>query len=148
MGVNCDPSTGRDMWRDMTLLTEDVIPVHPLSSTQHTAVPAEPGTALPVPYAGMEAKNPWSGFVTGPLVRKEVWKEATVSSVVRKRLMPGSPACGTVFDSGACPGASCCHSQPPLSLGGTGEGEGRDWPLSTSFGLAEPWRRKTTLCVG
>lgn len=57
--------------------TEAVTHVEPLSSTQHTAVAAEPagsatqlavaGTALPV---HMEAKNPWSGLVTGPLVRK------------------------------------------------------------------------------
>lgn len=36
--LNCDPSTGRDMWSSMTLLwksARDVIHIHPLSST-HT----------------------------------------------------------------------------------------------------------------
>lgn len=76
MGVNCVPSDGRVMWSSMTLLTEDVILVHPLSSIQHTAVPAELRASsgrYSLPYADMEAKNPWSGLVTGPLVRKMVW---------------------------------------------------------------------------
>lgn len=80
----------------------------------------------------MEAKNPWRGLVTGPLVREEVWQEATVSSVARKWLIPGSPACGTGFDIGAYSGASCFHRQPP----------------SPSFGPDRPLEEKDMLCVG
>lgn len=67
------------MWSSMTLLqrnARDVIHVHPLGSSQHTAVPAEPRASrlshpsgrgrYSHPYADTEAKNPWSGLVTGP----------------------------------------------------------------------------------
>lgn len=72
--LNSDPSTGRDTWSSMTQLwsdARDVIHVHPLGSTQHTAVPGEPRACLgPMGPAGSATQL----AVAGTTLSMQTWR--------------------------------------------------------------------------